>query len=160
MAKDEVKNEEVEFETPWKPHLKLKRFERSELTPGAKRTHDKTPHDAEVKKSTGRATCHVCRGKIDKGNMQVCLWLQCHKGYKNACYVHVECLCKHPESAKLTGIEEIKNVKLLDEEQKKRLKDELAVIVKEEGTKKKVKSEKKTTKKETNTSSSESPTSL
>ena len=87
-----------------KPHLVLKRFARSdpELRPGARRTHDQFPFDVKAEKAaTGRSVCHVCRESVAKGELRMRMMLQCHKGYKNACFVHAECFMKHPQSRKV-----------------------------------------------------------
>ena len=99
-----------------KPHLFLKRFASGDakLTPGAQRSHNKIPEDvrAELAK-TGRSVCHVCRDKIPKGSLRMCMFLQCHKGYKNAAFVHMDCFSKHPEASKVKTVSEVAGMKEL-----------------------------------------------
>ncbi|CAJ1951512.1 unnamed protein product [Cylindrotheca closterium] len=85
-------------------HLFLKRFADNDatLTAGAKRDRLKHPHlvVAEYDPS-GRSKCKLCGNKIAKKDLRFTLFLECHKGYRNACTLHQDCFWKHPETAKL-----------------------------------------------------------
>ena len=109
---------------PWKPHLVLRRFAANDpkLTPGARRSHQQIPEDvrAEVA-ATSRSICHVCREKIPRGALRMRMQLQCHKGYKNAAFVHAACFRQHPEAQKVQKIEEVKGVDALSKHHKKEI---------------------------------------
>eukprot|EP00039_Didymoeca_costata_P003461 m.67907 g.67907 ORF g.67907 m.67907 type:complete len:154 (-) comp11918_c0_seq1:155-616(-) len=88
-------------------HLHIKRFAVSELTPGAKRSHAQHPYEVLVELDpSGRSLCKLCGEKICKGSCRVGLMMQCHKGYKNLCTLHMNCFFKHPESSKLSDSKE------------------------------------------------------
>ncbi|KAJ1496428.1 hypothetical protein T484DRAFT_1740406 [Baffinella frigidus] len=74
-------------------HLQLKRFADSDptLPPGARRDRANRPGDvvAELDPS-GRATCRHCGTRLEKGEVRLVLNLQCHKGYKVGCPLHVD----------------------------------------------------------------------
>ena len=88
----------------------LKRFAEG-LTPGARRSRARFPHDAAASYApTSAALCRACGARIERGLARVALFLQCHKGYKDASlthYVHVACLGAHPEAHKLAGVGEV-----------------------------------------------------
>ena len=99
-------------------HLRLKRFGSvNELQMKyAKETWRKHPHDAEVDVSANsRSSCRWCKEKIDKGDLRMRLWLQCHKGCKNSAYFHERCFWDYPETTKLVdgGLEELHGWKTL-----------------------------------------------
>ena len=91
-------------------HLRLKRFADNDttLTPGARRNRAKYPNlvVAELDPS-GRAACKMCGERICKGSLRLCLWLECHKGYRNKCTLHPACFWRHPETQKLESFHEI-----------------------------------------------------
>mmetsp|Transcript_68386 Transcript_68386/g.103123 ORF Transcript_68386/g.103123 Transcript_68386/m.103123 type:complete len:171 (-) Transcript_68386:32-544(-) len=100
-------------------HLKLKRYGRMKDLPMkyAISTWKKYPQDAEVDISpASRSSCRQCHSRIEKGNVRMRLFLQCHKGCKNIAYFHEECFWKYPETKKLESIKEIYNVDKLPKE--------------------------------------------
>ena len=108
-------------------HLSLKRFADDDptLTAGAHRDRtDKHPFVAcaEVDPS-GRAVCKLCGGRIPKGTLRLSLMLECHKGYRNQCTLHQECFWKHPETKKLTTVDEIVIQKGVDKAQALTVRD-------------------------------------
>lgn len=103
-------------------HLKLKRFSSMDnLTmPYAVKSWRSIPHDAEVDMSpSNRSTCRQCHSTINKGELRVRLWLQCHKGCKMSAYFHGQgCVWQYPETIKLGSVEELVGFeKLRDKEQ-------------------------------------------
>jgi hypothetical protein len=92
-------------------HLKLKRFSSIEdlIMPYAVKTWRSIPHDAEVDMSpSNRSTCRQCHSKINKGELRMRLWLQCHKGCKMSAYFHGQgCFWQYPETIKLGSVEEL-----------------------------------------------------
>lgn len=92
-------------------HLFLKRFADTDatLTPGAKRDRlNKHPHlvVAEYDPS-GRSKCKLCGNMIAKSELRFALFLECHKGYRNACTLHEDCFWKHPETKKVDSMKDI-----------------------------------------------------
>lgn len=115
---------------PWNDmsHLSLKRFAEDDptLTAGARRDRtEKHPFVAcaEVDPS-GRALCKLCGDRIPKGALRLSLMLECHKGYRNQCTLHQECFWDHPETKKLTSVDEIVMQKGVDETQKQMVQDQ------------------------------------
>eukprot|EP00977_Amphora_coffeiformis_P009365 scaffold2149_cov172-Amphora_coffeaeformis.AAC.7 len=91
-------------------HLSLKRFSDDDpsLTAGARRDRINHPDVAAAEMDpSGRATCKLCGERIPKESLRLCLWLECRKGYRNACTLHYDCFWRHPEAKKLEGVEEI-----------------------------------------------------
>jgi hypothetical protein len=92
-------------------HLKLKRFPsiKALTMPHAKKTRRQMPHDATVELSpNARSSCRQCHAKIPKGDIRLCLFLQCHKGCKNKAFFHAgTCAWGYPETQKLLVISEI-----------------------------------------------------
>ena len=110
-------------------HLTLKRFpdDDASLTAGARRDRVKHPDvaTAEIDPS-GRASCKLCGERIPKESLRLCLWLECHKGYRNACTLHYDCFFRHPEAKKLEGVEEIAFKDGLDKDQIARIRADFA----------------------------------
>jgi len=111
----------------------LKRFADG-LTPGARRSRARFPHDASASYAPSSAsTCRACGLRIARGAARVTLFLQCHLGYKDASlthYVHVACLRAHPEAHKLRGgAAEVAGAAALAPADAARLSDELAAAV-------------------------------
>ena len=63
---------------------------------------------------TSRATCRVCKDKIEKGTPRVVLQLECYRGSKNASPVHSQCLGDFPQVHRLE-LGDILNVEEADE---------------------------------------------
>jgi len=106
-------------------HLKLKRFSSvKDLTmPYARKTWHENPHHAEVNiSSSRRSSCRQCHSAINKGELRMRLWLQCHKGCKNSAYFHEECFWKYPETIKLEDIAELMGLSALPEEHQSRVR--------------------------------------
>jgi len=93
----------------------------------AKQSWRDHPHDAEVEVSTtATSKCRYCHRKIDKGELRVRLWLQCHKGCKNSAYFHGnDCIWKYPETTKLESAKELVGIDSLPDEQQKYIHDQL-----------------------------------
>jgi hypothetical protein len=91
-------------------HLKLKRYaSKDDLTmPYAIKTWKETPHDAEVDVSPSRRSkCRQCHSTIEKGDLRLRLFLQCHKGCKQSAFFHgSKCAWEYPETRKLESIDE------------------------------------------------------
>mmetsp|Transcript_15671 Transcript_15671/g.40201 ORF Transcript_15671/g.40201 Transcript_15671/m.40201 type:complete len:162 (+) Transcript_15671:81-566(+) len=103
-------------------HLKLKRFASpSELrTSYARQTWRRTPHDAEADVApSARSKCRQCHGVIEKGDLRVRLWLQCHEGCKNSAYFHGACFGEYPEAGKVESAGEIVGMEQLPDEERK-----------------------------------------
>lgn len=109
-------------------HLKLKRFPSiKELSmPYAKKTWVEHPQDADVDMApSNRSKCRQCHSIIQKGDLRVRLWLQCHKGCKNSAYFHgKDCLWRYPETRKLESVNEFSGINMLPKEQQKYIEDE------------------------------------
>lgn len=107
----------------------LKRFPDG-LTPGARRSRLKFPHDVAAGYApSGASLCRACGVKVGRGLPRVALFLQCHKGYKDASlthYVHLGCLARHPEAHKLAGPAEVAGAAALAPADAARLAAELA----------------------------------
>lgn len=100
----------------WRPSVIHK------LTPGASRNHKEFPYDAKADVARhSKAVCHVCRERVESGSVRFCLMLQCHLGYRIACYTHEECFFKHPETAKLDSPSEIRGLSALPEDAQARV---------------------------------------
>lgn len=116
-------------------HLVLKRFRDDDptLTDGARRGRIKHPLVAKAELDpSGRAVCKLCGERIAKGTLRLCLFLECHKGYRNQCTLHAnECFWRHPETKKLENIDEIVIAKELGEDHVKGLKQRYAFFHKE-----------------------------
>eukprot|EP00980_Cylindrotheca_fusiformis_P004563 scaffold975_cov90-Cylindrotheca_fusiformis.AAC.6 len=100
-------------------HLFLKRFpdDSPSLTPGAKKDRMKHPHIVVAELDpTGRAKCKLCGDKIPKSDVRMVLFLECHKGYRNACTLHASCFWKHPERTKIDSAKEIHFSKALSKD--------------------------------------------
>ena len=93
-------------------HLSLKRFQDDDptLTEGAKRNRKEYPFVALAELDpSGRALCKLCGQRIQpKHTLRMGLMLECHKGYRNLCTLHASpCFWEHPETIKLTSLDEI-----------------------------------------------------
>lgn len=92
-------------------HLFLKRFADTDttLTPGAKRDRlNKHPHLVVAEHDpSGRSKCKLCGNRIPKSELRFALFLECHKGYRNACTLHEDCFWKHPETKKVDSMQDI-----------------------------------------------------
>lgn len=93
-------------------HLSLKRFQDEDpsLTAGAKRNRASLHYIAIAELDpSGRAICKLCGERIHpKGSLRMGLMLECHKGYRNLCTLHASpCFWQHPETRKLTSLDEI-----------------------------------------------------
>ena len=92
-------------------HLKLKRFPSASALkmPYAIESWKSIPHDAEIDICTStRSSCRQCHSKINKGELRVRLWLQCHKGCKMSAYFHGDdCVWNYPETSKIYCLEEL-----------------------------------------------------
>uniref|UniRef100_A0A7S1UZF2 PARP-type domain-containing protein n=1 Tax=Grammatophora oceanica TaxID=210454 RepID=A0A7S1UZF2_9STRA len=108
-------------------HLKLKRFPsvKDLSMPFAKKTWKEIPHHAEAEVSPSkRSKCRWCHETIQKGDLRMRLWLQCHKGCKMSAYFHGDsCIWEYPETAKLEKVDEIVGWKKLPEKQRKVIKE-------------------------------------
>ena len=114
-------------------HLYLKRFADDDptLTAGARRDRIQHPHAAVAELDpSGRAVCKRCGERIPKSSLRLCLWLECHKGYRNLCTLHEACFWKHPETRKLTSVNEIVLHKGLDATQVERIRADFAAFSK------------------------------
>jgi len=90
------------------------------LTAGAKRDRKKHPHLVIAEHDpSGRAKCKLCGDRIAKSELRFTLFLECHKGYRNPCTLHDGCFWKHPESSKVTAMEEIHMAATLSRESRK-----------------------------------------
>ena len=119
-------------------HLFLKRFADKDptLTPGARRDRVQHPHVATAELDpSGRATCKLCGERIAKDSLRLSLWLECHKGYRNACTLHYECFWKHSETKKLECVEEISFTSGLTKDQIGRIQADFATFQTDEGAK-------------------------
>ena len=113
-------------------HLLLKRFADDDptLTAGARRDRIKHPNVAVAELDpSGRATCKMCGDRIPKGDVRLCLWLECHKGYRNLCTMHKTCFWQHPETKKLGRVEEIEFHKGLHKAQIDEIRSEFKSFV-------------------------------
>ncbi len=110
-------------------HLKLKRFRSiDDLTmPYAKKTWADHPHDAEIDYApSSRSKCRHCHSMIQKGELRVRLWMQCHKGCKNSAYFHgKDCIWKYPEIAKIKETKEFVGLESLREMEQNHVADTL-----------------------------------
>lgn len=92
-------------------HLEYKRFDDKDpkLTAGARRNRAQNPHVSLVELDpSGRAQCKSCGERLVKGQIRHVLMLECHKGYRNACTLHVECFWRHPQVVeRLKSLEEL-----------------------------------------------------
>lgn len=115
-------------------HLKLKRFASiDDLTMQyAKKTWRDAPHDAEADVSpSGRSSCRHCHSKIQKGDLRMRLWLQCHKGCKNSAYFHGnECFWQYPETTKLQKLDEIVGLSMLPKDQQSKVSESFEILTK------------------------------
>lgn len=113
-------------------HLSLKRFADDDptLTAGARRDRTtKHPYVACAERDpSGRAVCKLCGERIPKDALRLSLMLECHKGYRNQCTLHEDCFWKHPETKKLTSVEEIVIRKGLDDAQIQKVQDSFEVF--------------------------------
>ena len=92
----------------------IKRFKSSELgeTAGRRVGHDfqaeyakcgKQPdlivflifQEKKNSKLASKATCRVCKGKIEQGELRLALMLQDDEGYKSTNWTHFDCFWKH-----------------------------------------------------------------
>ena len=62
---------------------------------------------------SSRAMCRVCDRNIEQGTLRLALMLQGEEGYKSAAWTHFECFWKHPETRKLNGTHEIRDLSKL-----------------------------------------------
>jgi hypothetical protein len=118
--------------SPERPRPSLKRFAEG-LTPGARRSRARFPHDAAASYATSsQALCRVCHLRIGKGRARVALYLQCHLGYKDPSlthYAHLECLRAHPEAHKLRSVDEVADAAQLNAADRAALAKELAAAI-------------------------------
>ena len=86
----------------------LKRFQSECLGESASR---RVAYDciADYAKSS-RAKCRVCERNIEQGTLRLALMLQDEEGYKSAAWTHFECFWKHPETRRLSGTHEIRDL--------------------------------------------------
>lgn len=113
-------------------HLVLKRFADDDptLTAGARRDRVKHPHVAVAELDpSGRAVCKLCGDNIPKGTVRLCLWLECHKGYRNLCTLHNACFWQHEETKKLANVEEIAFHEQLSQTQIDEIRDQFKRFV-------------------------------
>lgn len=122
-------------------HLKLKRFPSIDdlKIPYAIKTWKAIPHDAEVDTSpSNRSLCRQCHSKINKGDLRMRLWLQCHKGCKIGAFLHGEkCFCKYPETIKLEGVEELVGLDKLSEKQQAAVRESFRLLKDDENASRK-----------------------
>jgi hypothetical protein len=105
-------------------HLKLKRYAKMEdLTMNYAKTTWKTfPQDAQADLSpTSQSSCRQCHDTIDKGDVRLRLYLQCHKGCKTAAFFHESCFWNYPETKKLERVEEIVGLEDLPDKNRKQV---------------------------------------
>jgi hypothetical protein len=93
-------------------HLSIKRFQDDDpqLRPGAKSNRAKFPYVAIAEMDpSGRSVCKLCGELIQpKGALRMGLMMECHKGYRVLCTLHATpCFWDHPETKKLTSVDEI-----------------------------------------------------
>jgi hypothetical protein len=118
-------------------HLKLKRYPSIDdlSMKFAISTWKRCPQDAQVDMSpTSRSSCRQCHEQIEKDDIRMRLFLQCHKGCKNSAYFHQECFWKYPETTKLEKIEEIADLENLPEESQAIVRDKFQEFRKQEET--------------------------
>lgn len=118
-------------------HLSIKRFSDDDpsLTAGAKRDRIKHPCVAKAELDpSGRAVCKLCGDRIPKGALRLCLFLECHKGYRNICTLHSECFWKHPETVKLESVDEIAMDKTLDDARVEYVHEQFSLLLKRKET--------------------------
>jgi hypothetical protein len=130
-TKKEENNETTTNNKTWNDmsHLSIKRFSDDDpiLKPGAIRSRTiQYPYVAcaEIDPS-GRAACKLCGNVIPKNTVRLSLMMECHKGYRMPCTLHKDCFFQHPESLKLSTMNEIhiKDKKRIDGKQFEQLQE-------------------------------------
>lgn len=113
-------------------HLSLKRFADDDETLPAGARRDRVQHPDLVTAEpdpSGRALCKWCGDRISKDSLRLCLWLECHRGYRNACTLHYDCFWRHPETQKLERVEEIALKDGLDKDQITRIQTDFEAFL-------------------------------